>query len=95
MAPDEPGSAQKTFKIHKEGSVVFSIKNPENKPPGVPSLGPEPEYIEPQRKKLKGYSWIDVSDPSMLDVVGTEVLLVGAREENIAGEVQLRMRTRM
>eukprot|EP00877_Chromochloris_zofingiensis_P013473 jgi/Chrzof1/837/Cz01g30210.t1 len=85
--PDKPGEAQEVFKIKEQGSFVISIKasiwNPENKRPGAPSAGPEPQYSEPQRKRFKGYSWIDVDDPSMLEVEGTELLLVGAKDDPI------------
>lgn len=60
-------------------------QNPENKPPGVPSAGPEPDYSPEQRQEFKGYSWIQCEDPTLLDVPGTELLLIGAREEPKGG----------
>lgn len=58
-------------------------QNPSNQPPGVPHAGPEPDYSEPQAKRFKSAAWIGVEDPTMLDVEGTELLLVAARDDPV------------
>jgi hypothetical protein len=63
-------------------------QNPSKKRAGAPSAGPEPEYTEPQRKRFKSYSWIDADEPSLLGVEGTEVLLVGAKDDYTGGWVR-------
>ena len=67
--------------MRHQRALAHCTQNPSNKPAGVPSAGPEPEYTEPQRKRFKGYSWIDVEQPSLLGVQGTELLLVGASDD--------------
>lgn len=61
-------------------------KNPANKgqgPPNVPSAGPDPDYSDDQREEFGGRAWIAVEDRSLLDVAGTELLLVGAKDKPI------------
>jgi hypothetical protein len=61
-----------------------SAKNPDNKGRGgVPSAGPEPEYTKQQRQQFQGRSWVGLEDRSLLDVAGTELLLVGAKDDPI------------
>ncbi|WIA33114.1 hypothetical protein OEZ86_006267 [Tetradesmus obliquus] len=82
--PAEPGQAQKVLGIAQQGSFVLSAKNPDNKGRrGVPSAGPEPAYTEQQRQQFQGRAWIGVEDASLLDVAGTELLLVGAKADPI------------
>lgn len=69
---------------HNTPIFACSAKNPENKGrPGVPSAGPEPEYSEQQQEKFQGRAWIGVDDRSLLDVAGTELLLVGAKDDPV------------
>lgn len=61
-------------------------QNPDKKgqgPPNVPSAGLEPQYSDEQREEFGDRSWIGVEDPSLLDVAGTELLLVGAKADPI------------
>ncbi|WIA12968.1 hypothetical protein OEZ85_006582 [Tetradesmus obliquus] len=82
--PAEPGQAQQVLGIAQQGSFVLSAKNPDNKGRrGVPSAGPEPAYTEQQRQQFQGRAWIGVEDASLLDVAGTELLLVGAKADPI------------
>lgn len=82
--PQEPGEAQRLLGIREEGSFVLSAKNPDKQgQPGAPSAGPPPEYSPEQREQFQGRSWIGVEDTSLLDVAGTELLLVGAEAEPI------------
>lgn len=82
-------------------------QNPDNKRPGLPCAGPEPQYDERQRAEFggkgkrggggaggsgSGYSWIGTDDPTLLDVVGTELLLVGARQQAPGKEQEPRAR---
>ena len=47
----------------------------------MPSAGPEPTYTEQQRQQFQGRAWIGMEDASLLDVAGTELLLVGAKAD--------------
>jgi hypothetical protein len=60
-------------------------QNPDRKGqgPNVPSAGPEPEYSDEQREEFGDRAWIGVEDRSLLDVAGTELLLVGAKDKPI------------
>ena len=49
----------------------------------MPSAGPEPEYSDEQKEEFQGRAWIGVEYRSLLDVAGTELLLVGAKEKPI------------
>lgn len=49
----------------------------------MPSAGPDPDYTAEQREEFGGRSWIGLDDRGLLDVAGTELLLVGARDEPI------------
>lgn len=51
--------------------------------PNVPNAGPEADYSDEQREEFGGRAWIGVEDRSLLDVAGTELLLVGAKENPI------------
>lgn len=65
---------------------MHPTQNPTNKRPGVPSAGPEPAYSEQQRKSFaSGNAWVGCEDTSLLDVEGTELLLIGAREQQQGG----------
>jgi hypothetical protein len=59
---------------------TWYLQNPEHRGPGAPSLGTDPSYSEPQRKKFKGASWTD-ADPSLLSTTAAELLLIGTRDE--------------
>jgi len=67
--------------------VVSPLQNPEHKGQpsrgNVPSAGPFPAYTEEQKQQFAGRSWISVTDTTLLDVAGTELLLVGARDDPI------------
>lgn len=49
----------------------------------MPSAGPEPDYSDDQREEFGNRAWIGVEDGSLLDVAGTELLLVGAKDDPI------------
>lgn len=59
------------------------LQNPDPHPAGAPAAGPDAEYDEEQQKEFSGRSWIGVEDRSLLDVAGTELLLVGAKADPI------------
>lgn len=61
------------------------LQNPDKQGQGanVPSAGPDPEYSHEQREEFGDRAWIGVEDRSLLDVAGTELLLVGAKDRPI------------
>ncbi|KAG2493391.1 hypothetical protein HYH03_008520 [Edaphochlamys debaryana] len=84
--PTEPGEAQRELGIAPSARYVICIKNPNNKRPGAPSAGPEPAYTPAQRSAFAGgTAWVGAEEVSLLDVQGTELLLIGAREEALGG----------
>jgi hypothetical protein len=60
-------------------------QNPANKGtgPNVPSAGPDPDYSDEQQQEFGGRVWIGLEDRGLLDVAGTELLLVGAKDTPI------------
>jgi hypothetical protein len=60
-------------------------QNPANKGtgPNVPSAGPDPAYSDAQQQEFEGRAWIGLEDRGLLDVAGTELLLVGAKDTPI------------
>lgn len=60
------------------------VQNPDKQgQPGAPTAGPPPQYTDEQLKEFQGRSWIGIDDTSLLDVAGTELLLVGTQAEPI------------
>ena len=83
--PEHPGDVQRDFHIPKQGSYVFSVKNPTNVgtgPGGRPlGLKDKAQYSKEQLEEFGNYSWIGVTDPTLLEVPHCEFLLVGATED--------------
>ena len=70
LVPAQPGEVQEDFAIPKEGSYVFSVKNPGNEPfqaqgGGAIGLEEKAEYEPEQKKEFGGYAWIGVTDPKV------------------------------
>ncbi len=81
--PREPGEAQAELRIAPEASYVLSIKNPRAaSPPGV-GLSPRRKARLPKRlqDRFGGRRFESADPPAFLDHEGTEILLVGARQE--------------
>jgi hypothetical protein len=74
------------YSTHFLATPFCCPQNPANKgqgPPNVPSAGPDPDYSDDQREEFGDRAWIAVEDRSLLDVAGTELLLVGAKDKPI------------
>jgi hypothetical protein len=86
--PEEPGPTQKEFQIKKEASYIVSIKNPDIQVPGYSAfLKRKPDYPNSLKKKFGDRRWINVDDPMLLDYENTQLLLIGARKENVEEEL--------
>jgi len=81
--PKEPGEAQRAFNIKKGASLIVTVKNPEASSPPQAGLPPsrKPAYPESVIRKFGDRRFVDLDPPGFLDYPGTELVLVGARED--------------
>jgi hypothetical protein len=80
--PKQPGEVQRELGIQKKASYIVAAKNPDApSPPGV-GLRPEerPALPEPLKQKFGGRRFAEV-EPELLDVPGTELVLIGATDD--------------
>ncbi len=85
-APLKPGPVQETFKILPEAAYIFKIKNPEHLAGGYPGAEERPRYPQ-DLMQLFDESWINVKDERLLDYENTQILLIGARKQDIEGKL--------
>ncbi|GIL44474.1 hypothetical protein Vafri_1922, partial [Volvox africanus] len=81
--PLEPGPVQQELGIARSARYVLCIKNPGFRDPGRPTVRRDPQYSPSQHGMFisRGTRWVATEDVSLLDVPGTELLLIGAREQ--------------
>ncbi|MCC6556682.1 MAG: hypothetical protein IT372_27290 [Polyangiaceae bacterium] len=81
--PREPGEVQEELGLADEGSYVVSVKNPEAPSPPSAGLrrGQRAELPRDLQERFGGRRFVDVDPPAFLDHEGTEIVLVGARED--------------
>jgi len=82
--PEQPMAVQEDLKISKQGSFVFQVKNPQNKPPTGgrdPGLEEKAEFSEEKQEEFGGYAWIPVRDSQLLCTERAEFLMVGVGEK--------------
>lgn len=90
--PETPGPIQTEFDIKKEASYIISVKNPEISIPGyeIFSKGERnPEYPRYIKEKFGKKRWINIDDPRLINYQNTQVLLIGARKENVKEELDI------
>ncbi len=88
--PKIPGSTQREFEIRKEASYIISVKNPDVTIPGYAAFSTEdkkPKYPKHIMEEFGDRRWIDVEDPELLNYENTQVLLIGARKEDVEEEL--------
>jgi len=85
-SPSSPGSVQETFNILPEAAYIFKIKNPERVAPGYPGVEQRPQYPE-ELQQLFDEDWINVKDARLLDYENTQILLIGARKQDVEKEL--------
>jgi hypothetical protein len=85
--PEIPGPSQREFEIKKEASYIISVKNPDVKVPGFASSKKNPEYPKSLKEKFGDRRWINVEDPELLNYENTQILLIGARKNDIEEEL--------
>lgn len=72
--------------------MIVTVKNPEAVSPpraGLPQSR-KAEYPEPLQRKFGERRFVDLDPPRFLDYPGTELLLVGARDD-VASELGIRL----
>jgi hypothetical protein len=84
--PPEPGEVQRALNIVEEGSYVVAVKNPRAaRAPGTgldrTRRAPLPKNLE---NRFRGRRFIPLDPPDFLDHAGTEILLIGARQDVFA-----------
>jgi hypothetical protein len=86
--PEEPGPTQREFLIKKEASYLVSVKNPDIQVPGYSAfLKRKPNYPNSLKQKFGNRRWINVDDPKLLNYENTQLLLIGARKEDVEEEL--------
>lgn len=85
--PPTPGPAQKEFEIKKEASYIISVKNPDIKVPGFTASQKKPEYPQNLKGKFGDRRWISVNDPDLLNYENTQLLLIGAKKNDVEKEL--------
>lgn len=86
--PEVPGPTQREFQIKKEASYIVSVKNPDIQVPGYGAfLKRKPRYPNSLKEKFGDRRWINVDDPDLLNYENTQLLLIGARKEDVEEEL--------
>ncbi len=84
--PQELGPVQKAFHIHKEGSFVITVKNPQREARGFfKGLAKKASFPTELQSKFEERSWHPVDPVSFLEYPNAEILMIGATE-NIVRE---------
>ena len=80
--PEKPREAQREFRIEEQASYIISVKNPEKpSPPQVGLRGEQKaDYPHELQQVFRDRRFADVDPPELLDYAGTEIMLIGARE---------------
>lgn len=77
--PSEPGEAQHTLQINREGSYIVAVRNPEAPaPPGMDSPARAPDLPERLRTRFGGRRFAQLDTTEWLEHVGVELVLIGA-----------------
>jgi hypothetical protein len=81
--PRDPGNVQRELGIEKEASYVLTVKNPEaSSPPGAGLEASEKAELPAElQERFRGRRFVPADPPEFLDFRGTEVLLIGARDD--------------
>jgi hypothetical protein len=86
--PEVPGPTQREFQIKKEASYIVSVKNPDIQVAGYNAfLKRKPRYPNSLKEKFGHRRWINVDDPDLLNYENTQLLLIGARKEDVEEEL--------
>jgi len=82
--PHELGDVQKAFHIHKEGSFIMTVKNPNAPHPTIQTFRKEsekPDYPEEIMKEFGNKQWIPAKPVDILNYEGTQLLFIGITED--------------
>jgi Protein of unknown function (DUF2795) len=86
--PEVPGPAQNEFQVKKEASYIISVKNPDIQIAGYSAfLNRKPNYPKTLREKFGNRRWINVDDHGLIDYQNAQLVLIGARENNVEEEL--------
>lgn len=80
--PRHPGPAERELNTKREAGYIIAVKNPTAPTPSNTGLSPDHEARFPKHllEKFAGRRWVAVDPPDFLDYEGTELVLIGARE---------------
>jgi hypothetical protein len=81
--PETPADVQRDLRIEKEASYVLTVKNPEASSPKGTGLERSEKARLPAelQERFRGRRFAPADPPAFLDFRGTEVPLIGARED--------------
>src|ERR671925_2075833 len=90
--PEVPGPTQREFEIKKEASYIVSVKNPDIQISGFKAFEKrKPQYPSSIKQKFGDKRWINVEDPDLLNYENTQLLLIGARKEDVEEELGINL----
>jgi hypothetical protein len=78
--PEEMGEVQDAFNLHKEGSYIISIKNPEISSKLRLQYSKKADFPKELIGKFQGKRFIPVQPTSLLNYPGVELIIIGATE---------------
>ncbi|MFW5955290.1 MAG: hypothetical protein ACOCSK_00940 [Rhodothermales bacterium] len=79
--PEEPDEVQQTLHIEPQARYVLAVKNPDISPELGLSETRRAEYPKELAERFRGRRWIAADPIDFLDYEGTELVLIGARED--------------
>jgi Protein of unknown function (DUF2795) len=87
--PQAPGPTQREFEIKKEASYIISVKNPDISVKGYAAFSSTRrlEYSKNLQEKFGNKRWINVEDSELLNYENTQLLLIGARKNDVEEEL--------
>jgi hypothetical protein len=90
--PKSPGKVQKGFNIEKEGDFVLSVKNPKKESPKGMGLQDDQKAELPKKlqARFKDRRFLP-ADPDFLEQEGVELMLIGARDDEVAKELGIKL----
>jgi len=79
--PQDPGDAQKTFNIVKEGSYIINVKNPKNVDQRYPQSEKDVEMPSELIDIFRDRRWAPTNPPALLNYEGVQVVMIGASDD--------------
>ncbi|KAH3052317.1 hypothetical protein KXV27_003724 [Aspergillus fumigatus] len=80
--PQELGSIQHDFGLHRQGSFIVQSKNPKYPGPSNAQLPKDPEYPENVQQKFGDYRWVPL-EPEFIDYPNAQFLMIGEATDEL------------